>query len=74
MASDYLTTPQLIQRWGVAESTIENARSLGKGPKFIRANRAQATAHGVRAGSILYLLADVIAYEEKPRKGTTWWV
>ena len=52
-SSDYLTTAQLADRWGVHCDTLLRWRKAGKGPNYFKT-----------PGSVLYPLAEVEQYEK----------
>lgn len=58
----YLTPEELVGRWRgvVSARTLDNWRSLGRGPIWTQVHRR-----------ILYALADVERWECERRKGTT---
>lgn len=51
----FLTTPELADRWQLHPNTLENWRSQGKGPPFVK-----ITHKGVR-----YRLKEIQAYEKE---------
>lgn len=55
-----LTTPLAAPVAGVAAKTLENWRSIGSGPKFIKAGR-----------KVLYDPADIAAWKEANRFSST---
>lgn len=50
----------LAERWDMKRSTLDNWRSLGKGPVFTKIG-----------GKVIYLIDDVIAYEQGARRRST---
>lgn len=56
---DFLTTIELAARWAdhIKPGTLENWRSDGKGPKYIKLTRETN-------GPIIYRIVDVLAYEK----------
>ena len=52
-SSDYLTGPQLAERWGLHPDTLMRWRKAGKGPAYFRT-----------PGFVLYPLAEVEQYEK----------
>lgn len=58
----FLTADELVTRWGgtVRKPTLEKWRTLGKGPKYVKAG-----------GRVLYRLADVEAYERENTRQKT---
>lgn len=52
-SSEYLTAPQLAQRWGLHRDTLKRWRDAGKGPAYFRT-----------PGFVLYPLAEVERYEQ----------
>lgn len=56
----HLTPKELAARWRMAEGTLQNYRTQGKGPKFIR--------FGMR---VLYPMAEVICFEAAHLKQNT---
>ncbi|MDR7155376.1 DNA-binding transcriptional MerR regulator [Sphingobium xenophagum] len=61
---DLLNTIQAAPRIGVAPGTLENWRTQGIGPKFIK------TTSG-RRGKVLYDPADIEAWKQANRYGST---
>ena len=57
-----LTTQQLADRWGISSQTLENWRSQGKGPKYVKLGPGKSSP-------IVYRLADVEKYERKHLQG-----
>jgi len=57
-----LLTQQLADRWGISPQTLENWRSQGKGPKYVKLGAG-------RSSPIVYRLSDVEKYERKHLKG-----
>lgn len=62
MGNQYLTPAQLAARWGYAQGTLSNMRSMGRGPKFFRPG-------GGKRGPVRYRVIDVEAYETKLANG-----
>ena len=60
MDAKYLKVSELSQRMSIAEQTLNNWRSLGKGPRFIRCGRL-----------IRYAVADVESWLEDQRRRST---
>lgn len=56
--STMLRERQLARRWDTSQRTLQRWRSEGQGPPYIRIG-----------GSIRYLMADVLAYEQQRRCG-----
>jgi len=52
-SSEFLTTPQLANRWHIHQNTLVKWRKNGKGPLFTRIE-----------GNVLYSLAEVELYEQ----------
>jgi hypothetical protein len=52
-SSEFLTTPQLADRWHIHQNTLIKWRKIGKGPFFTRIE-----------GNVLYSLAEVELYEQ----------
>ena len=59
---DTLTTQQLADRWGISPQTLENWRSQGKGPKYVKLGAGGSSP-------VVYRLADVEKYERKNLQG-----
>ena len=55
-----LDAESLSERWKIKRSTLDNWRSLGKGPVFTKIG-----------GKVIYLIDDVIAYEQSARRSST---
>lgn len=60
MATTHLTAEELADRWRMSPGTLQNHRTQGKGPKFIKFGRR-----------VLYPLSEVEAYEAARLKGNT---
>lgn len=60
---DYLTPPELAERWKVSEVTLRSWRKRDKGPAYYRVG---PPPHG----AIRYAKADVLAYERDNRTTT----
>ena len=58
--SNYLTPTELVERWRgvVTLSTLDNWRSLGRGPRYFRAG-----------GRVLYPVQEVEAFEQRNMRG-----
>lgn len=52
--TQFIDTKELAARWRRSPSTIENWRSNGKGPKYLKLG-----------GRVLYSLEEITSYEEK---------
>lgn len=52
----FLTTPQLAERWHMSQGTLENWRTQGKGPAYVKLSPN-------KPGKVLYKLEDVEAFE-----------
>ena len=50
----FINTKELAERWDRSPSTIENWRSNGRGPKYLKLE-----------GRVLYSLEEIEGYEEK---------
>ena len=57
-----LTTEQLADRWGISPQTLDNWRSQGKGPKYVKLGKGKSSA-------IIYRVSDVEKYERKHLQG-----
>lgn len=55
-----LNTEGLAHRWGMSRSTLENWRSSGKGPKYMKIGR-----------TVLYSMEDITNYEQGARRQST---
>lgn len=53
-------TGALAARWLMAKSTLENWRNLGKGPAYRKIG-----------GKVIYLLDDVLAFEQASKRNST---
>jgi len=53
-------TIALAKRWGMSKSTLENWRNLGKGPAYRKIG-----------GKVLYMLDDVIEFEQASKRTST---
>jgi predicted site-specific integrase-resolvase len=54
METKHLNPFQLSRRWGIAPKTLQNWRSQGKGPAFIKVG-----------GHVLYRMEDIERYEHE---------
>jgi len=59
-SSVHLSQSDLAKRWGVGEGTLENWRSQGIGPVFLKLNNR-----------IAYRQEDIVAYEAKSLRKST---
>ena len=57
-----LSTHQLADRWNISPQTLENWRSQGKGPKYVKLGQGKSSP-------IVYRMSDVEKYERKHLKG-----
>jgi predicted site-specific integrase-resolvase len=58
MADSMITEKELADRWQVAEGTLRNWRSAGRGPRYVKVE-----------GAVRYSEEDIREFEEKGRRG-----
>lgn len=51
--SEFLTTPELAERWHLSKGYLVNMRWAGEGPPYVKLG-----------GRVLYRLGDILKYEE----------
>jgi len=60
MATRHLNQAEVAARWGFSPRTLENWRSRGKGPEFLKIGR-----------KVVYELEAIEAFEREQRRGAT---